>query len=280
MDLLACLLQIERINKVQRIGECISLTVPPGGAGEAASRIPAGRTEPESMSAKLLNSIERLLLVCGLLLLMVFASALIHGKVASRQAVLEFEAAKMAAAVELSVLQEAIAEEPVDFSLWAEKRVLAYQESQGAHKVLPLGVISLARLKIRAPVFEGVGDLVLNRGVGWIAGTARPGEAGNVAIAGHRDGFFRALKDIALGDRIELSTMSSTAIYAVDQVQVVTPDEVSVLRSRGAPSLTLVTCYPFHFIGNAPQRFIVQAILQQQNIASTHVQRIRPVGTE
>jgi sortase A len=231
------------------------------------------------MGSKLLDSIERLLLVFGLLLLMVFGSALIHREVTSRQAFRQFEASRIAA-VELSALEQAIAEEPVDFSLWSEKRVRAYRESLHVHKDLPLGVISVARLKIRAPVFDGTDGLVLNRGVGWIAGTARPGEAGNVGIAGHRDGFFRALKDVALGDRIELSTMSSTAIYAVDQVQIVTPDDVRVLRSRGAPSLTLVTCYPFYFIGDAPRRFIVQAILQQQNIAGTHVQKVPPVGTE
>jgi sortase A len=231
------------------------------------------------MRSKLLDSLERLLLVCGLLLLTVFASALIHQGFTSRRAIDQFERSRLAVAERLA-LDEAISGESVDFSLWSEKRMRAYQESLQVHKDMPLGVISLARLRIRAPVFEGTSDLVLNRGVGWIPGTGRPGEAGNVAIAGHRDGFFRALKDVALGDRIEVATMSGTAIYAVDQVQIVRPDDVWVLRDRGVASLTLVTCYPFYFVGDAPQRFIVKAILQQQDIPGSHVQKVPPVGTE
>jgi sortase A len=114
-------------------------------------------------------------------------------------------------------------------------------------------------LDIRAPVFEGTDEWELNRGLGWIQGTASPGEAGNVGIAGHRDGFFRALKDVRVGDDIELLTLRRAASYTVDAIEIVTPDNVGVLRPRGAPSLTLVTCYPFYFVGDAPQRFIVHA---------------------
>ena len=115
-------------------------------------------------------------------------------------------------------------------------------------------------------MFEGTDDLALNRGVGWIAGTARPGEAGNgnIGIAGHRDGFFRGFKDILLGDEVELSTLEGVSFYAVDSIEIVSPDNVTVLRPRGVPSLTLVTCYPFYFVGDAPQRFIVHATLKRQ----------------
>jgi sortase A len=238
-----------------------------------------GTGRSDAMKKKLFDSIERLLLVLGLLFLVVFVSALIDREVASRRAIRQFEKSRLVA-VEQSALQEAISEELIDFSLWSEKRVRAYQESLEVHKKAPLAVISLARLNIRAPVFEGTDDLILNRGLGWIAGTARPGDAGNVAIAGHRDGFFRALKDVVLGDRIELFSTSGTVIYAVEGVQIVTPENVGVLRSRDAPSLTLVTCYPFYFIGPAPQRFVVQAILQQHNVPGSHVQEVPPVGTE
>jgi sortase A len=231
------------------------------------------------MKNKLLDSIERLSLVFGLLFLAVFASALIHRELTSRRAIHQFEKSRLAA-IELSALEEAVSEELVDFSLWSEKRVRAYRKSLQVYKDVPVAMLSLARLNIRVPVFEGTDNLSLNRGVGWVAGTARPGEGGNVAIAGHRDGFFRALKDVALGDRIELTTTSGAVTYAVDRVQIVTPENVGVLRSRSAPSLTLVTCYPFYFIGDAPQRFIVQAILQPQNIRSSHVQRVPPSGTE
>ena len=157
-------------------------------------------------------------------------------------------------------------DEGVDFSLWSEKRVKAYQESLSIKKDVPLAVLRMERLNIRVPVFEGTGDLVLNRGVGWIAGTARPGEAGNsnIGIAGHRDGFFRAFKDVAVGDAVELSTLGLVSLYTVDSVEIVKPENVGVLEPRGKASLTLVTCYPFYFVGDAPQRFIVHATLKQQ----------------
>jgi sortase A len=82
-------------------------------------------------------------------------------------------------------------------------------------------------------------------------------------MAGHRDGFFRALKDIALGDTIELTTTGGSFPYAVDELEIVTPADVRVLKPRGRPSVTLVTCYPFYFVGDAPQRFIVHASMQQ-----------------
>jgi sortase A len=99
--------------------------------------------------------------------------------------------------------------------------------------------------------------------VGRIAGTARPGEEGNIGIAGHRDSFFRGLKDVTAGDAIELKTRSGMDTYLVEKIQVVAPSDVSVLREQETRSLTLVTCYPFYFVGSAPQRFVVTAFLTQ-----------------
>ena len=90
------------------------------------------------------------------------------------------------------------------------------------------------------------------------------GESGNIGIAGHRDGFFRALKDIAMGDLITLSSRTATTTYSVDQIEIVTPEDVSVLAPRAGPSVTLVTCYPFYYSGDAPQRFIVHGIEKQE----------------
>ena len=101
--------------------------------------------------------------------------------------------------------------------------------------------------------------MTLNRGVGRIAGTANPGESGNIGIAGHRDGFFRGLKDVGPGDKIEMVTQSRVETYVVDHVVIVDPSDVSVLEPRPQPSLTLVTCYPFYYLGSAPKRYIVQA---------------------
>ena len=123
----------------------------------------------------------------------------------------------------------------------------------------PLALLRIPRLEIDVPVFEGTDDLVLNRGVGRIEGTAFPGEAGNIGIAGHRDGFFRPLKDIVVGDTIVLDSTSETTTFLVEELHIVDPSDVWVLEATDTPSVTLVTCYPFYFIGSAPQRFIVRA---------------------
>jgi sortase A len=211
---------------------------------------------------------ERALLAAGLTLLAVVAVALVHRAVFSHLALMEFDRARAALQQKGSGPGAGAQGDHgvVDVSLWSDKRIRAYRESLLVKTVTPLGVLRIDRLKIRVPVFEGTGEFVLNRGVGWIAGTARPGEAGNsnIGIAGHRDGFFRGFKDIAIGDAVELSTTGVVSLYTVDGIEIVSPDNVGVLQPRGLPSLTLVTCYPFYFFGDAPQRFIVHASLKRQ----------------
>jgi sortase A len=124
----------------------------------------------------------------------------------------------------------------------------------------PLAVLRIPRVGVEAPVLEGTDDWTLNRGVGHIEDTAAPGVDGNVGIAGHRDGFFRPLKDITPGDLLEVETRAGVAQYHVDRVWIVNPDDVSVLDPTPSPSVTLVTCYPFYYVGSAPQRFIVRAV--------------------
>lgn len=123
-----------------------------------------------------------------------------------------------------------------------------------------VGRISIPRLHIAAMVEEGVDSTTLDRAVGHIPGTALPGEKGNVGIAGHRDTFFRALKDLQPHDRIDFTTRTGRYHYTVESLSVVEPDNVSVLKSTGARALTIVTCFPFQYIGNAPRRFIVRAV--------------------
>jgi sortase A len=125
----------------------------------------------------------------------------------------------------------------------------------------PLAVLEIPKIHLEVPVFNGTDDLTLNHAVGRIAGTARLGESGNIGIAGHRDTFFRGLKDVRKGDVIELKTREGKDRYIVDEIQIVTPDNVGVLRPRPNPSVTLVTCYPFYFVGSAPQRYVVMASL-------------------
>jgi len=105
----------------------------------------------------------------------------------------------------------------------------------------------------------------LNRGVGRIQGTAHVGESGNLGIAGHRDGFFRGLKDIGPGDIVELETSYRRKQYLVEKIQIVSPEDVQVLQSTPEPTLTLVTCFPFYYVGSAPQRYIVTASIQDSS---------------
>jgi sortase A len=119
--------------------------------------------------------------------------------------------------------------------------------------------MSIDKLDIHVPVFNGTDDLTLNRGAGRIIGTARVGETGNLGIAGHRDGFFRGLKDSAVGDRIQLKTVHGEIHYAVSSIDIVDPEDVSVLAPTVEDTITLVTCYPFYYVGHAPKRYIVKA---------------------
>ncbi len=122
-----------------------------------------------------------------------------------------------------------------------------------------LGRIEIPRLEVHAMVREGVDDRTLRRSVGHVPGTAKPGAEGNVGLAGHRDSFFRKLKDIRKGDTIVVETLDSKYEYTVDVTKVVGPDDVKVLAPTPQRALTLVTCYPFYYVGNAPRRFIVRA---------------------
>jgi len=122
-----------------------------------------------------------------------------------------------------------------------------------------LGRIEIQRLGMMVAIVQGTTSRTLGVGVGHIAGTALPGEPGNIGIAGHRDTYFRALKDIHLGDEIRIQTATSLSRYKVDTVRIVSPDDIGVLAPSAASAITLVTCYPFHFIGAAPQRFVVHA---------------------
>jgi sortase A len=124
-----------------------------------------------------------------------------------------------------------------------------------------LGRLEVPRLDVSVMVAQGVSDSTLRRSVGHIPGTALPGEMGNVGIAGHRDSFFRPLKDIRKNDTLTLTTLNGTYQYVVDSTRIVSPDDVQVLDPIGRPTLTLVTCYPFYYVGSAPKRFIVQAHL-------------------
>ncbi len=136
-----------------------------------------------------------------------------------------------------------------------------------------IGRLELPRLRIAAIVREGSDATTLKRAIGHVPGTAMPGTAGNVGLAAHRDTFFRRLKDVREGDEILLVTPDGRFRYRVRDMEVVAPRDTWVLDATPRPALTLVTCYPFHFIGSAPQRYIVRAdqIIAQYTGESTHV---------
>ena len=199
---------------------------------------------------KTLTRIERLLLVMGFLLVSVYVAARIHSALSSRAELRQLWRTQAAAA-------ESDKSGP-DFRLWSEQRIAAYKASRNATPSA-LAALEIPAIHLQVPVLEGTDDLTLNQGVGHIEGTPLPGKGGNVGIAGHRDGFFRGLKDIHEGDTIDLITQTGSSHYVVDEILIVSPEDAWVLRPRPSASLTLVTCYPFYFVGSAPQRFIVHA---------------------
>jgi sortase A len=216
---------------------------------------------------KILRTIENLLLVLGVLGIAVYLWLRIDAAVSSRAALTMFEALQRSpprdegrVSGKLSLPQP----REVDFSLWSSKRIFGFQVALTQQVSPPLAVLRVPRIQLEVPVFDGTDELTLNRGVGRIIGTSKPGQPGNVGIAGHRDGFFRGLKDIGVEDAVELITVRGTQKYVVDHVQIVKPEDVSILYDRGFPSLTLVTCYPFYFIGDAPERYIVQCSFKEE----------------
>jgi sortase A len=133
-----------------------------------------------------------------------------------------------------------------------------------------IGRIEIPRLLFSVAVVEGIDGTTLRRSVGHIPGTALPGEAGNVGLAGHRDTFFRSLKDLRIKDEIQVSTLKGEFKYEVESLRVVEPDNVGVLAPSAENVLTLVTCYPFYYVGPAPKRFIVRARqVSPQTVPST-----------
>lgn len=158
---------------------------------------------------------------------------------------------------------------------WAEVSLQAkWSQMKGAHELersvatspSPIaggvvGRVEIPRLNLSTVIFEGTDQDVLERGAGHLPGSALPGNRGNTVLAAHRDTFFRPLRGIRIGDRVKIHQPGGDDIYIVKSARVVQPNEVDVLKSTAEPSLTLITCYPFRFIGPAPERFVVRAVL-------------------
>jgi len=204
------------------------------------------------------------LVAAGTVLVGVYLVPTVYGAAMSRLAVAQFRA-----------------QSPANRE-WDSARIRAYEQTLTLKFPPPEAILRVPRLSLEVPVLEGVSDLTLNRGVGHIPGTALPGQAGNFAIAGHRDGFFRSLKDVVPGDIIEVERQAPagddgqfsahTDRYVVRTMKIVAPSDTSALARTNDSTLTLVTCYPFHYVGAAPQRYVVQAaLLPSSSQASTSV---------
>ena len=144
----------------------------------------------------------------------------------------------------------------------AVKTLPKYEPIPEAKPPLPsslIGRLEIPRLHLSVMVREGADNRTLRQAVGHIPGTALPSRLGNVGLAGHRDTFFRRLRGVRPGDTIVLTTLNGSYEYQVQSCEVVTPRDTRVLANSAEPALTLVTCYPFHYLGPAPERFIVHA---------------------
>jgi len=168
------------------------------------------------------------------------------------------------AAIDAEVVQHADLEaftaslgEP-DRSLWSQIRVKEFAESKHADAGPVSGVLRIPSLKLTVPIYPDESDLHLNRGVGLVQGSGSPDQGGNAAIAGHRDGYFRVLKDIRKGEVIEIQTRRAVHRYRITSVDIVDKHDNRLLSDTEDPSITLVTCYPFYFVGAAPQRYLVR----------------------
>jgi len=226
------------------------------------------RQRPNTRRGQALRIAQHVVLCVGIALLVVYGVLRLHGLVARQAGMRAFEEAQHAVQGSESPVRGvdhhdsgALPEnlEP-DTRLWSAGRIEAFRESFAQDPGVPLAVLRIPAVGLTAPILSGTDALTLNRAVGHIPGTAAPGDDGNVGIAGHRDGFFRGLKDVQVGDELRLETLAGTVSYEILELTVVEPDRVDVLDPTTEPTLTLVTCYPFYFVGSPPQRFIVTAV--------------------
>ena len=237
------------------------------GPPDSTARTPARGRQSQRRPGRL----EIAAWAVGVALLALVGGVKVVGNFLKQQEVRRFESARQAvepaaAAAPSSLRLDAL---DVNQSLWAETRIQAYARALKEKAPAALAVLRIPRIGLEGPVLAGTDEWTLDRGLGWIEGTARPGELGNVGIAGHRDGFFRGLKDVKPGDAIEVTTLSGQQVFRIEKILIVSPDDVGVLSPTSAPALTLVTCFPFYFVGSAPERYVVRAILSSPQTAAS-----------
>src|ERR1700686_3816793 len=175
-------------------------------AGDGAERRVA---QIGGLRRKVLHGSERLLIAAGLICVLVYVCTRIYATAMYQAGLWSFSQLKSSSpTVKYEEHGRAI-----HFSLWAGKRITAYKKSLVTRVGTPLAVLSIPRLRLHVPVFEGTDELTLNRGAGRIVGTAQLGQRGNIGIAAHRDGFFRSLKDVRPGDQVEIAQLGHKFVY-------------------------------------------------------------------
>ena len=212
---------------------------------------------------KMLRILESGFLITGLILLTTFVLARGLGDYQSKSDIRAFEQAVVIESAQAETVTGGENEhlhEP-DYTLWSSKRIDDYHTSKTQRDDAPLAILSIDKLDLKVPVYNSTDEINLNRGAGRIKGTARVGSPGNLGIAAHRDGFFRGLKDIEIGDSIDLLTQQGKSEFVVSSITIVDPTDISVLAPTDDSTITLVTCYPFYFVGHAPKRYIVKGEL-------------------
>jgi sortase A len=198
-----------------------------------------GTTERESVvkrASRFLRWARRLFLTTGILALSYVALTLLNAR-----------------------LYQDAASRALGQQIHAEEQHTVSQSKPAVKEGDALGKMEIPRLGLSVVVLQGTTSKTLLLGVGHIEGTALPGELGNIGIAGHRDTYFRALRDIRRNDEIVLQTTTGVARYEVDWIQITAPSDGGIVPATTESALTLVTCYPFHYIGAAPERFVVHA---------------------
>jgi sortase A len=195
----------------------------------------------------------------GIVLLSSYATLRVSADRARRDGVQAFQALRHGALAQTSSAHFGGGSVRVDQALWSQTRRQAFGQTR-LHEV-PDGILRIPGLNLIVPIYSGTSSSELDRGVGHVQGTAALASDGNAAIAGHRDGFFRTLGSIQPGQTLYVETLGDTRAYRVTETRIVSPSDVSVLAPTARPSITLITCYPFYFVGPAPRRFIVRAEL-------------------
>ncbi len=216
-----------------------------------------------------IRSLEAACWGLGLALIAAYCGARTYGELERREAISAFSIARLQSDVEAGVRGTdrangdlAPTNSAPDQTEWSASRMHAYAARADQSEPVPLAsaLLRITDVGLEVPVYADASERNLNRGAGLIAGTAAPDSDGNVGIAAHRDGYFRALEGVEVGDLVELETRSRRRQYRITELAIVEPTDISPLRETGVPAVTLVTCYPFYFVGSAPQRYIVRAV--------------------